>query len=262
MRILIGTPAYGESVTTTYCETMFWLFDHFGEKHPKIKLDHKFCAASLITYTRNYFASLVLADKRYTHLLLIDSDMGFNPSLIEQMTKADKPIVGAICPRRAIDLNKLFSLLHRIDNPQLAQLVAQDYVGAGDSIYYGGDGSACAANLVAEGSMIRVRNAGTGVMLIRREVLERIKATFPELWVEKLAGSAYAAMGLQDGVLQCFDQMTDHRGIYVGEDLAFCRRWVEGCNGEIWSVITETIVHKGTFSFVGNYFAKLQHSAA
>ncbi len=62
MKILVGTPAYGETVTTTYCETMFWLFDHFRTKHPHIRLDHKFLSFALLPYMRNYFASRVLND--------------------------------------------------------------------------------------------------------------------------------------------------------------------------------------------------------
>ena len=53
--------------------------------------------------------------------------------------------------------------------------------------------------------------------------------------------------------------MPNEHGLYGGEDAAFCRRWVEGCGGEIWSVITETIVHVGTERFVGNFLTKLQH---
>jgi len=100
MKILIGTPAYGETVTTTYCETLFWLFDHFHANHPHCKLEHKFLSLALLPHIRNYFASRVLNDKSYTHLLFIDADMGFAPSLIEHMIAADKPVVGCICPKR------------------------------------------------------------------------------------------------------------------------------------------------------------------
>lgn len=64
---------------------------------------------------------------------------------------------------------------------------------------------------------------------------------------------------MKKGVLQCFESMPDENGIYCGEDAAFCRRWVEGCGGEIWSVVTENILHVGQERFVGNFMAKLQH---
>jgi hypothetical protein len=98
-------------------------------------------------------------------------------------------------------------------------------------------------------------------MLIQRQVFEAIKQRYPELWAEDISDS-YANFGLKGGVLQCFESLVDQRGIYVGEDVSFCHRWREGCGGEIWSVVTETIVHKGADTFVGRYLTKLEHGAA
>jgi hypothetical protein len=53
--------------------------------------------------------------------------------------------------------------------------------------------------------------------------------------------------------------MPDENGHYCGEDTAFCRRWVQGCGGEIWAVVTETITHVGQEIFAGHYLTKLQH---
>jgi hypothetical protein len=265
MKILIGTPAYGDTVTTTYCETLFWVFDHFRTNHPHIRLDHKFLSFSLLPYMRNYFASRVLNDASYTHLLFVDADMGFGPTLIEHMIAADKPVVGCIYPRRALDLNQVYALRDRVSDVNVAKLVAQDYVGAGTSIDFGeeldvGD-QFDIEKMKVDGPAVRVKHAGTGVMLIKREVFEQIKARYPELWSEQTKGS-YARLGLEGGVLQCFETMPDKNGIFVGEDVAFCNRWVEGCGGEIWSVVTETILHVGTDRFVGRFLTKLEHGMA
>jgi hypothetical protein len=265
MKILIGTPAYGDTVTTTYCETLFWLFDHFRTNHPHIRLDHKFLSFSLLPYMRNYFASRVLNDASYTHLLFIDADMGFSPTLIEHMIAADKPVVGCIYPRRALDLNQVYALRDRVNDVNIAKLVAQDYVGAGTAIDFGeelklGDNFDI-EKMKVDGPAVRVKHAGTGVMLIKREVFERIKARYPELYSEQIKKS-YANLGLQGGVLQCFETMPDEDGIFIGEDLAFCNRWVKGCGGEIWSVVTETIVHVGTNRYVGRFLTKLEHGMA
>ncbi len=265
MKILIGTPAYGETVTTTYCEALFWLFDHFHKNHPHISLEHKFLSFSLLPYMRNYFASRVLNDASYTHLLFIDADMGFGPTLIEHMIAADKPVVGCIYPRRALDLAQVYALRDRVDDIKVASLVAQDYVGAGTSIDFGeelGLGDKFDIEKIAvEGPAVRVKHAGTGIMLIKREVFEQLKARYPELWSEHTEQS-YRKLGLEGGVLQCFETMPDKHGIYIGEDLAFCNRWVQGCGGEIWSVVTETIVHVGTSRFVGRFLTKLEHGLA
>jgi hypothetical protein len=258
MKILIGTPAYGETVTTTYCETLFWLFDHFRKTHPNVHLDHKFASLALLSHMRNYFASRVLNDESYTHLLFIDADMGFAPSLIEHMIALDKPVVSCIYPKRALDLSRLSEIMKQVENPQVARLVAQDYVGAGNALDF--DGEQSIDKLVIEGPAVRVRHAGTGVMLIQRRVFEEIRKTYPELWVDR--PGAYARLGHKAGVLQCFESLVNQDGFYVGEDVSFCHRWREGCGGEIWSIVTETIVHKGADVFVGRYLTKLEHGAA
>jgi hypothetical protein len=130
MKILIATPAYGGQVTTTYCETLVGLLDHFAEKHPHVRFEHKFLSLSLLPFMRNVFANLVMQDESFTHLLFVDADMGFSPSLIERMIAADKAVVGAIYPHRRFDLDKFYSLGHEIEDPAIARLVAIDYVGA------------------------------------------------------------------------------------------------------------------------------------
>jgi hypothetical protein len=263
MKILIGTPAAGEMVTTTYCESLFWLFDHFRANHPHIRLDHKFLSLALLPYMRNYFASCVLNDPSYTHLLFVDSDMGFGPTLIEHMIALDKPVVGCIYPRRQLDLPSVYALHDRVPDAGIARLVAQTYVGAGTSIHFGDKPAKLGdpleiEKITTEGPAIRVHHTGTGILLIRRDVFEKLKIAYPALWSEHIEGS-YDKMGLTGGVLQCFEATTNEHGIYVGEDIAFCRRWTEGCGGEIWSVVTEAVIHVGTEKFVGRFLTKLEH---
>jgi hypothetical protein len=262
MKIMIATPAYGGEVTTTYCDTLIWLYDHFRDKHPHIRFQHKFLSLSVLPFMRNLYASLVLQDESYTHLLFVDADMGFAPSLIEHMIAADKPVVGSMAPHRKFDLAKYYALRDQIADPTVARLVAMDYVNAGSILF---DGAAAKPgetrsieNLTIDGPCIRVSKTGAGVLLIHRSALERLKERYPELWCTHIADT-YANFGLTKGVLQCFEPMPNEHGLYGGEDAAFCRRWVEGCGGEIWSVVTETIVHVGTEKYVGNFLTKLQH---
>lgn len=262
MKIMIATPAYGGEVTTTYCDTLIWLLDHFREKHPHIQFRHKFLSLSVLPFMRNLYASLVMQDESYTHLLFVDADMGFAPSLVEHMIAADKPVVGSMAPHRKLDLAKYFALRGEITDPTIARLVAMDYVNAGSIDFGSGVAkpgeSRSFDDLVVEGPCVRVRKTGAGVLLIKRDVFFRIKERYPELWCERIEDT-YANLGLTGGVLQCFEPMPNEHGLYGGEDAAFCRRWVEGCGGEIWSVVTETIVHVGTEKYIGNFLTKLQH---
>jgi hypothetical protein len=262
MKILVATPAYGAQVTTTYCESLIGMLSHFRTKHPHIRFEQKFLSLSLLPIVRNVFANLVMQDESFTHLLFVDADMGFAPSLIEHMIAADKPVVGAMSPARKLDLDKLYALRHDIADPAAARLVAIEYVNRGGIDFVDGttrEGETrSASNLVIDGPCIRVSDIGTGILMIRREVFDRLKERYPDLWCEAIADT-YGKFGLTGGVLQCFQPMPDQNGIYDGEDTAFCRRWVQGCGGEIWAVATETITHVGPQKYVGNFLTKLQH---
>ena len=85
--------------------------------------------------------------------------------------------------------------------------------------------------------------------------------------VQKSAAAVVESVGpkvgsMHGGVLQCFDSIQGPDGLFPGEDIAFCRRWVEGCGGEIWSSVDEAIVHIGQENFVGQYLFKLQRGEA
>ncbi|MFN3351151.1 hypothetical protein [Pseudorhodoplanes sp.] len=262
MKILIATPAYGGQATTVYCETLIRLLDHFAQRHPHVRFEHKFLSLSILPFMRNVFANLVMQDASYTHLLFVDADMGFAPSLIERMIEADKPVVGAMCPHRGLDLAAFSALREEITDPAIARLVAIDYESAGSIDLVDGtsrDGETHpASNLVTDGPCIRIREIGAGILLVKREVFCRIRERYPELWCTRIEHT-YGKFGLTEGVLQCFEPMPDEHGHYCGEDIAFCRRWVQGCGGEIWAVVTETVLHVGTETFAGRYLTKLQH---
>lgn len=262
MKILIATPAYGGQLTTTYCESLIALRGHFRQTHPHIRLEHKFLSLSQLPFVRNVFANLVMQDESYTHLLFVDADMGFAPSLIEHMIAAAKPMVGAMSPFRKFEIEKLYALHGEIKDPAVARLVAIEYVNGGAIDFVDGratDGETrSSSNLVIDGRCIRVRDIGTGILLIERHVFDRLKHRYPDLWCEAIETS-YGKFGLRGGVLQCFQPMPDENNVFTGEDTAFCHRWVEGCGGEIWAVVTETVVHVGTQHYVGNFLTKLQH---
>jgi hypothetical protein len=38
-----------------------------------------------------------------------------------------------------------------------------------------------------------------------------------------------------------------------GEDTSFCRRWITGCDGEIWCYESAKITHHGNLAYPGDY---------
>jgi hypothetical protein len=255
MKILLGTPVHGGVVCLGYHEAIIEMLAFFRQNFPTVHFDRRNPVSSMITFARNLLASLVLNDKSYTHLLFIDSDMVFSPALIARMIAFNKPVVGCMCPMKTFDYNWFHAsgVIHQ--DPLVARLLANNYV-SGEGLMKKIEANGETRPELVDG-FVRATFGGTGIMLIQREVFEQIKERYPELWVEK-TNAFYRAFGLTGGVLQCFETIPGENGIYNGEDVSFCHRWVIGCGGEIWCCVDEVIGHIGQENYLGQYILKMQ----
>lgn len=256
MKILIATPAYGGVVHAAYHEAVLATVLYFKDNFPGIAFEARTLSLSVISTARNVFASMVLNDASFTHLLFIDADMGFSPSLIARMLAFNKPITGIVAPQRRLDYEAYHNARGHTDNPAIAKVIANDYVGGDGEVLRNADGEI----EIADG-FVRVRQTGTGIMLIERSVLDTMRARLPKLWLPD-AGEKMRRIGLTGGLLQCFDPVRDTDGVGLGEDVSFCRRWTQELKGEIWANIDEPIVHVGQDSYTGHYLTKLRATGA
>lgn len=131
---------------------------------------------------------------QYSHLLFVDSDMSFNPDTLERMLAHDKDILGLAANRRKLPLE---SVVKPLD----------------------GDVSKLLPNKLFE-----AESCGTGVMLIKSEVLRKMGT---ELW---------------------FEFSWDLKRGRIGEDVGFCKRArKEGYT--IWVDPTIEVRHWGEYGY-------------
>lgn len=89
---------------------------------------------------------------------------------------------------------------------------------------------------------VRAHSVPAGFLKIKCDAIRHFMRAYPEL----LFGdpSAYSVDLFSHGA---------HRGVWYGEDMAFCRRWRE-CDGEIWIVPDLNITHwNGEKPYHGNF---------
>jgi hypothetical protein len=240
MKILIGTPAYDGQVLVEYHLSILNLLMHFGRKRPEVEFRVSLPASTLVAKSRNHLASKVLLDESYTHLLFIDADMGFRPELIEKMIDFHEPYVGAIAPRKHIDYDRLAAVARaRADSTDYRE-VAQEYVVSHPERVGG------------RGDFLKVDMMGAGILLLKREVLERMRQAHADLWTDVPMFADVAG-----GAFQPFVSLRDERGVWLSEDFSFCQRWKD-LGGEVWACFNETITHVGRERFVGNYERRLR----
>lgn len=253
--ILIGTPSYGDHLATNYVSSILRLKELFEQRQPRVGVDFFFFSHAMVTYARNVFASRMLENPQYTHLLMIDSDMGFPTDLITNMLAFDKPIVATVYPKRTVDPQNIITHARAMteDTPeQRKRALAMSYEFVGESeLLLIGEGAE--KRLDVQNGFVRARAAGTGIMLIKRHVFEDMLARFPELIGSHVPGGATT---LTKMYFQPFNEYT-FNGVVLSEDLSFCHRWTTEMGGELWAQIGLEISHLGHALHSASYIDKL-----
>ncbi len=143
-----------------------------------------------IAHNRN---KLVAQAMDFTHLLFIDADMSFAPDTLERMLKHDKDILGLAANHRRLPLE---SVVKPLTNEDLHKPLPID--------------------------LFECASVGTGVMLIKTDVLNTISAP----WFD-------------------FEYVDGER---VGEDVSFCRKARE-VGYSIWVDPTIPVRHLGEYQY-------------
>ena len=250
VKVLLATPTYDGTISTMFYRSIVQLLTQFCSARPDVALEIPTSSLSSETIARNRFATTVLFDRAYSHLLFIDGDVGFAPRLIARMLDWDKPIVTAFYPSTDLGDGELHGQARRFEDAAAARAAAQKFV-AEDSLF-----ERQRPPYRVQGGFMKVNEAGTGIMLMQRVVLETIRDRFPEL---VLSGSV---IGASEDVFRCFAPLRDDAGYYLEGDAAFCHRWVHGCGGEIWACVAEPLSHVGRKVFHGSFTDRLAVKSA
>lgn len=123
---------------------------------------------SLITRARNKLARDFLRSDA-THMMFLDADINFQPEDVVKLARSGHPLIGGIYPRKEIDWR---ALGHAARNGVADEDLRHH---CGVLVVNGVYGDIECVN-----DCIKVREIGTGFLLIAREVFEKIAASEPE----------------------------------------------------------------------------------
>jgi hypothetical protein len=175
--IFCGSPMFGGQCSGAFCKSTNELTKLCADYGVTLKFYYLF-NESLVQRARNYVVDEFLRSD-CTHLMFIDADIGFSPkdvlSLLGiQVSEPDVyDIITGPYPKKAIAWEKVKSAVekNKADNPS-------------DLVHYAGD---YVFNPLPDTKTFRVdepvevSEAGTGFMLIPRNVFERYAEAYPEL---------------------------------------------------------------------------------
>jgi hypothetical protein len=241
-KLLIATPCYGGLVTDYYLMSVLGLTRLLDAR--AIPYDFRTISNSLVTLSRNTFASDVLHDPSFSHLMFIDADLGFAPDAVLRYLAFDKDVVCGVYPLKRFDAAAL-----------RGSTAATDAVAEAASYLYSSTVSFREDNQPELG-FLRAEYGATGFMLIKRRVLEMMAEAYPKLRYRSDHSVAIGESSHDARVRYAlFDTMiSDERSL--PEDYSFCKRW-EAIGGAIWVDLESRFSHVGTHVFRGDLTAAI-----
>ena len=233
VRLYIGTPCFGGNVTDHYTLSLLGLQAACLRRGIPLA----FCLLhgdALITRARNSVVAEFLRDPKATHLLFIDADIGFTPQEVFRLLEADRDLVGGAYPVKLINWDRAG---RGIDPATTFDYVAELLEPT--------------APVPADG-FAPARYVGTGFLMVRRSVFERMAARYPEIRYRRTHATADSDIA-PDGLRAFFDCVIDpDSGHYLSEDFTFCKRWLD-MGGELWVDTRSRLRHVGRHVFAGDY---------
>ena len=239
VKICISTPAFGEVFYTPYVQSIFRLLHAFQQRNWGSSFAS--IAYADIAESRNFLLTRWFDKSDATHLLFIDADMGFPAELVLDMVDFGQPVVGAVYPKRQIDIEKIAAAVAAGDPVKRAIAKGHDYIvrkKRGLSIA-----------TPAKGFM-QADGCGAGVFLIARSAIETMLKKMPEIVDANARANSPLAAKLER-LIRAFEPVRVN-GALLSEDFSFCHRWNQ-CGGQVWVNTNHPIEHIGLHRFRGSY---------
>lgn len=250
-KLLICTPMYGGQCTGIFTESCLALFRtllHYGiEVHPYFIANE-----SLIQRGRNYCADVFLRSG-FTHMLFIDSDIGFKAQDVLVMLalyESDPEKYNILCapyPKKVIAWEKIKAAVDKgfaKDDPnELGNFV-------GDFVFNPAKG----ATSFKLDEPAEVMESGTGFMMIPRETLVKWAEAYPEKSYLPDHARSKDFSGDRE-IVAYFDCVIDPESKrYLSEDYYFCQM-ARKAGMSVWLCPWMELVHVGSYTFGGSLAA-------
>ena len=246
-KIFVATPMYGGMCGGQYCKSTADL----AALAANYKVDCRFFYLfneSLITRARNYLVDEFLRCD-CTHLMFIDSDIGFDPNDVIALSViaapgTDKHIVCGPYPKKCIAWEKIKRAVDKgfaDKNPD----VLEKYVG--DYVFNPAEGT----REIRIDQPVEVLEGGTGFMMIQRSAFETFAKAYPELSYKPDHVRTEHFDGSRE-ILAFFDTVIDPESKrYLSEDYMFCQ-WARKAGLKVWLCPWMKTQHMGSYVFGGS----------
>lgn len=281
-KLFVATPMYGGACAGMFTRSIADLSAMCAKYQIPLQLYFLF-NESLITRARNYCVDEFMRSGA-THLMFIDSDIGFNPqdvlALLALMTD-DSPydVMGGPYPKKCISWEKIKQAVDKgvaDKDPNILEKFVGDYVFNPKSTQ----------KEIPIGAPVEVMEIGTGFMMVRRKTFEDYEKAYPHLHykpdhvrtehfdgtreimayfdcvidrgygyenLHQLLADVAAGKGgdLQELARKMVDGEKHSSKRYLSEDYMFCYN-VERMGARVWFCPWMQLQHVGSYVFGGS----------
>jgi glycosyltransferase involved in cell wall biosynthesis len=244
-RFFVATPCYGGMVTEPYLHSLLRLVTFAHRNGLTIDIN-TIVNESLVTRARNELVAAFMASEA-THLVFIDADIAFDVEAFMRLYAAGKDVAVGAYPKKRLDWERIRRTAQLQPDGDAGRL---SRAGADFAINFAGSArDEAPVQVTVIDGLIPLLDAGTGFMMIRRAVIERLMAAHPELHYASDDPDADPAREPHRWAL--FDTLLEPvTKRYLSEDYTFCRRW-QALGGEIWLDPQIELTHVGSMKYQG-----------
>lgn len=243
IKTFVATPMYGGLCTGFYAQSLMRLQMAMNQNGWQMASSFMF-NESLIERARNSLAHAFMKTD-CTHLLFIDADIRFEPEHVIALFDADKDVICGIYPKKEINWNEVSNAIQR--GVPIEHL--KHHTGSWVVNLVGYEGTVT----VPQNEPLEIWAGGTGMMLIKREVLEKMRDVVPSYKndVVDLSGTNKP----QEEISQFFAcSIEPETQRLLSEDYHFCRTW-RNMGGKIYAAPWMNLGHIGSYVFEGQLIA-------
>ena len=211
-RVHICMPCYGGQLT----ESTFMSFIKWANTARQLGLDwtvETMTNESLISRARNTLTAKFLATPESTHLFFVDADIGWEPWHLLALLNHDKDVVGGLYPMKTLPVKWCVNGIPGADENDPSGLV-------------------------------EVTKTGTGFLLMKRHVFEKLNA-HPA--VKPFMNDIGLDPVLNQYMKTYFDTAV-RENRYYSEDWTFCENWRD-LGGQVFIDRRVLLKHTGTYTF-------------
>ena len=211
-RVHICMPCYGGQLT----ESTFMSFIKWANICRQLGIDwtvETMTNESLISRARNTLTAKFLSNKESTHLFFVDADIGWEPWHLLVLLNAQKDVIGGLYPMKSLPVKWCVNgIPGKVEDP--------------------------------DSNLIEVTKTGTGFLLIKRDVFEKLDQ-HPA--VRHFNNDIGLPAELNQYMKTYFDTAV-RENRYYSEDWTFCENWRD-LGGEVWVDKRVLLRHTGTYVF-------------